>query len=78
MTETTLDLLERAIANGSAELILACSTPHGALAQAEAILATDPTAARDFGNAVSVRRQREQAVDPTRAIAKLATCAEST
>jgi hypothetical protein len=27
---------------------------------------------------VSVRRQREQAVDPTRAIAKLATCAEST
>jgi hypothetical protein len=51
VTETTLDLLERAIANGSAELILACSTPHGALAQAEAIMATDPTAARDFGNA---------------------------
>jgi transposase len=30
------------------------------------------------GYFVSVRRQREQAVDPTRAIAKLATCAEST
>ena len=27
---------------------------------------------------VSVRRQREQAMDPTRAIAKLARCAEST
>jgi hypothetical protein len=51
VTETTLDLLERAIANGSAELILACSTPHGALAQAETIMATDLTAARDFGNA---------------------------
>jgi hypothetical protein len=40
--------------------------------------ATSATSAAAAVCRVSVRRQREQAMDPTRAIAKLARCAETT